>query len=84
MNKFLNKLPVLAFVLAAFAAFAFSPADSQTAEYGFDGQNWINVTGLDPGPDTYLCDDEPVVCTRSAPSPAAQQVKPGLFINNMD
>lgn len=84
MTKIKGVLPIIAFVFAAFAALAFSPADSQTAEYGFDGQNWINVTGLVPGPDTYLCDEDPQVCTRRAPNPTAQQVKTGLFINNMD
>ena len=84
MDKFLKKLPLLAFVLAAFAAFAFSPADNQSSEYGFDGQNWINVTGLVPGPETYQCDEDPQVCTRRAPNSSAQPVKTGLFINNMN
>lgn len=84
MNKLAKMLPVLALVLGATAAVAFTPASSQSSEHGFDGQNWINVTGLVPGPDTYQCDQNPQVCTRQAPNSSASPVKTGLFINNMD
>ncbi|OOG69924.1 DUF6520 family protein [Algoriphagus sp. A40] len=82
MIKFLKLLPALAIVLAATLAFAFAPA--QTSEYGYDGQNWINVTGLTPGPTTFLCNEDPQVCTRQAANHSAPQVKPGIFVNNMD
>lgn len=84
MNKLSKLLPVLALALGAFGAVAFTPPSSQSAEYGYDGQSWINVTGLDPGPETYQCDEDPQVCTRQAPNSSANPVKTGLFINNMD
>ncbi len=82
MNKTLKFLPALAMVLAAGLAFGFSPA--QTSEHGYDGQNWIDVTGLTPGPDTYQCNTSTVVCTREAPNQSAPPVKSGIFVNNMD
>ena len=56
MNRLLNKLPLLAFVLAAFAAFAFSPKNSAMNVYGESAGQWYNVTGITPGPSTYTCD----------------------------
>jgi hypothetical protein len=82
MIKFLKLLPALALVLAATFAFAFGP--KQVSEHGYDGQNWINVTGLTPGPSTYQCNESTVTCTRQAANPSAPQVKPGIFVNNMD
>jgi hypothetical protein len=83
MNTLIKKLPLLAFVLAAFAALAFtSPVDTDP-EYGFDGTDWQNVAELTIGVD-YDCNLEPgQVCTRTAPSPAAPMVKPGIieFLN---
>ncbi len=81
MNNLIKRLPAFAFVLAAFAAFAFTPAVSP--EYGFDGENWIEVTELTPGPMTYQCNGSSQVCTREAPNSTAPQVKPGIFVNNM-
>lgn len=82
MIKFLKLLPALAMVLAATLAFAFAPAPP--SEHGFDGQNWIDVSGLTPGPDTYQCNTSTVACTREAPNPSAPVVKTGIFVNNMD
>lgn len=83
MNKVKGALPMIAFVFAAFAAFAFS--SPQVEEWGqIDEQNFINVTDLTPGPNTYECDDEPEVCTRSAPNDSAPVTKTGLFVNHMD
>lgn len=65
MNKLINKLPLLAFVLAAFAAFAFSsPNDALAPRYGKVGANVYNVTGLTmgPGANQYWCDSETTVC----------------------
>ena len=56
MNKLINKLPLLAFVLAAFAAVAFtSPSEEVGTMYGYDGTDWYEVTGP-PSPTTYACD----------------------------
>ena len=82
MNTLIKRLPLFAFVLAAFAAFAFT--SPQTEEWGqIDEENFINVTGLTPGPTTYECDDEPDVCTRTAPNASAPVEKTGLFVNHM-
>lgn len=51
MNRLLSKLPLLAFVLAAFAAVAFGPARELPQDmYGYDPQHgWINVNSIPPG-----------------------------------
>ncbi len=69
MNKLINKLPILAFVLAAFAAVAFSPKDMAMNVYGESAGQWYNVTGITPGPSTYTCDQqEDVECLHDAPN----------------
>ncbi|MBN7800150.1 hypothetical protein J0A67_04715 [Algoriphagus aestuariicola] len=63
MNKLLNKMPLLAFMLAAFAALAFSPKDSAMNYYAESGGQWYALSGIPPGPVTYTCDDhEDSVC----------------------
>ncbi|MBN7813435.1 hypothetical protein J0A68_20940 [Algoriphagus sp. H41] len=52
----MKRLPLLAFVLAATIAFAFSPKGEDSNQYGHDSTQWINVTGVTPGPTTYTCD----------------------------
>ncbi|REG77515.1 hypothetical protein [Algoriphagus antarcticus] len=81
MNKLAGKLPIIAFVFAAFAAFAFT--SPPIPEYGLSGSNWIDVTGLTPGPTTYQCNLDPQACTREAPNTSAPVVKTGIFKNNM-
>ena len=55
MNSLIKRLPLFAFMLAAFAAFAFtSPEEAQTDVYGFDGEHWYLVN-QPPGPGTYNC-----------------------------
>jgi hypothetical protein len=57
MNKLMSKLPLLAFVLAAFAAVAFtSPKEVSDPMYGFDGTHWYLIQG-DEGV-TYVCDSD--------------------------
>ena len=58
MEAITKRLPVLAFVLAAFAAVAFSPKDSAMNVYGESAGQWYNVTGITPGPTTYTCDEQ--------------------------
>jgi hypothetical protein len=78
MKTLIKRLPVFAFILAAFAAFAFTPAAS--SEYGLDGEDWIEVTELTPGPLTYQCNSSTTqVCTRELPNDNAPQVKPGIL-----
>lgn len=65
MNKLINKLPLLAFVVAGFAAFAFNFPDKEvTSKYGSDGIDTYDVTNVDmgPGADEYWCNEETVVC----------------------
>ena len=67
MNKLIKKLPLLAFVLAAFAAVAFSPKEAPMNKYGQSGAQWYNVTNVVPGPTTYTCDEaEEVHCLYDA------------------
>ncbi|PZX57606.1 hypothetical protein LV84_01734 [Algoriphagus ratkowskyi] len=83
MKTLFKRLPAFAFVLAAFAAFAFT--SPQVSEWGqIDETTFVNVTGLTPGPSTYQCDSDPQACTRSAANDSAPVIKQGLFINNMD
>lgn len=56
MNKLAKLLPALALVLGATLAFAFSPKGDTTSQYGQDSGQWIDVTGVTPGPTTYTCD----------------------------
>ncbi len=58
MNKLSKLLPVLALVLGAFAAVAFSPKDLPMNVYGESAGLWYNVTGITPGPSTYTCDQQ--------------------------
>lgn len=79
MNKTVKLLPVLGLVMGAGFAMAFSGPQSGP-EYGLDGTEWRNVTGLIPGPDTYECDEAEVVCTRTAANSSAPMVKEGIFV----
>ena len=80
MNILIKRLPLFAFVLAAFAAFAFSGPKDLQPEYGLDGSTWRNVTGLTPGVH-YDCDyDEEMICTHSAEDIESPAVKPGIFV----
>ncbi|WP_074224467.1 DUF6520 family protein [Algoriphagus halophilus] len=56
MNKLMKSLPALALVLAATFAFAFSPKGESLSQFGEDSGQWIDVTGVTPGPSTYTCD----------------------------
>ncbi|MDR7131665.1 hypothetical protein J2X69_004029 [Algoriphagus sp. 4150] len=80
MKKLEGKLPLIAFVVAAFAAVAFTGPKDLQPEYGLDGSTWRNVTNITPGEDTYECNDSNLVCTRSAANPSAPMVKEGTFI----
>lgn len=57
MNTLVKRLPLFAFVLAAFAAFAFtSPKEEATDMYGNDGTHWYLIEGeID---ETYRCDSD--------------------------
>lgn len=79
MNTLIKKLPLLAFVLAAFAAVAFTPPHDPQPEYGLDGSIWRDVTELEIDVN-YQCNDSEQVCTRSAPSEQAAPMKPGTFV----
>ncbi|OOG76444.1 DUF6520 family protein [Algoriphagus sp. A40] len=83
MNRILKFLPALALALAATFAFAFSPKGEATNQYGEDSNQWINVTGVTPGPTTYTCDvAEDEHCLYDAPN--GNPLNPGedkMFVN---
>lgn len=79
MNTLIKKLPLLAFVLAAFAAVAFTPPHDPQPEYGLDGSIWRDATELEIDVN-YQCNESEEVCTRSAPSEQAAPMKPGTFV----
>lgn len=56
MNKLMSKLPLLAFVLAAFAAVAFTSPKEATSLFGEENGTWYDVTLTMPNNDTYVCD----------------------------
>ncbi|HSF55906.1 MAG TPA: hypothetical protein VLA71_19280, partial [Algoriphagus sp.] len=65
MNKLINKLPLLAFVLAAFAALAFNfPDKENTSRYGSHDSKIYDVTNVDMGSaaDEYQCNGETGEC----------------------
>lgn len=75
MNKLINKLPLLAFVMAAFAAVAFTAPSSITGEFGLAGGTWYDVTGINPDEDTYVCDADPTKdCLFDQPHGAGQPI----------
>jgi hypothetical protein len=83
MNKLINKLPLLAFVLAAFAALAFS--SPRVPEYAQDPVNpsiWYDLTNTNPSGTTYECDAVEDVCTRILPSTSADMVAEGEFVKH--
>ncbi|SDD37954.1 hypothetical protein SAMN04488104_102718 [Algoriphagus faecimaris] len=85
MNKLMSKLPLLAFVLVAFAAFAFNMPGELDPEYAQDPDNqeiWYDLSSVTPGPNTYECDDVQDVCTRVLPSSSAAMKTSGEFIKN--
>lgn len=63
MDKLLKKLPLLAFVLAAFAAVAFTSPVSEDPQYGTPdgGETWVQVN--DPqNPVNYQCNSGSEAC----------------------
>ena len=79
MKKSMNYLPLLAFVLAAFAGMAFNEAEVFTPEYGSDGVDWYDVTNKTEGID-YFCDKDEDACTRDMPSSSGNELQKGLFV----
>lgn len=68
MNKLINKLPLLAFVLAAFAAVAFTEPQIEDPQYGTPdgGDTWVQVN--DPeNPVSYNCNSGSEACLYSQP-----------------
>ncbi|WP_139162845.1 hypothetical protein [Algoriphagus faecimaris] len=71
----MSKLPLLAFVLAAFAAVAFTSPKASTGEYGLAGGVWYDVTDIDPDEDTYVCNqDETEDCLFDQPFGMGQPI----------
>ena len=58
MKNLEGKLPLIAFVVAAFAAVAFT-SPKNVGEYGQSGGIWYDVTNETPGPSSYECDNSP-------------------------
>ncbi|WP_373521219.1 hypothetical protein [Aquiflexum sp.] len=83
-TKILNFLRLGIFAFAIMAAYAFTqPIDPNQPKYGFDGNQWHNVTGQMPGQGVYSC-DLPLtdICTRTGEGEGFDQVEPGVFIKN--
>ncbi|SFT96309.1 hypothetical protein SAMN04489724_3004 [Algoriphagus locisalis] len=86
MKKLEGKLPLLAFVVAAFAAVAFTSPKDLDPEYAQDPTNpaiWYDLSNETPGDDTYRCNLQVTdVCTRSLPDDMAPAKKNGEFVIN--
>lgn len=77
MNKVKGALPIFAFVVAAFAALAFSPKQSATEQWGQDNGVWYNVTNMTPDVD-YVCDNEEEThCLYDSSGPDRTPISPG-------
>lgn len=84
MNTLIKRLPLFAFVLAAFAAFAFT--SPRTGEYAQDPSVpsiWYDLSEVDPGPDTYECINTGN-CLRSAPNTSAPVIANGMFVKHSE
>ncbi|PZX49961.1 hypothetical protein LV84_04151 [Algoriphagus ratkowskyi] len=68
MNTLIKRLPLFAFVLAAFAAFAFSSPDLEEPRYATmdDGETWIQVNDQ-TNPVNYNCNLGTEICLYSQP-----------------
>ncbi len=85
MNKLMSKLPLLAFVLAAFAAVAFtSPRGPEYAQDPVNPSIWYDLTHVAPSSTSYECDDAEQVCTRIQPNSNSDMVEEGLFVKYGD
>ena len=81
MNKLEGKLPLIAFVVAAFAAVAFtSPVAPEFAQDPSNPSIWYDLTNVTPSSTTYECDDEEDICTRVLPNSSATMVAEGEFV----
>jgi hypothetical protein len=80
MNTLMKRLPLLALVLAAFAAVAFtSPMAPEYAQDPVTPSIWYDLTEVDPGPNTYDCNGEEIICTRNQAGTHGNMVKEGQF-----
>lgn len=57
MKKLVGNMPLLAFIVAAFAAVAFTSPKEEDPMYGTDGTYWYLVDENTP-PGSYQCDSE--------------------------
>lgn len=80
MEAITKRLPLLAFVLAAFAAVAFtSPRGPEYAQDSVDPDIWYDLTLVNPSSTTYECDDADEICTRISPTTSSAMVAEGEF-----
>lgn len=87
MNKLKKLLPALALVLGATLAMAMNFADSPVERYAEDPasgpQIWYDLTDVDPGPQTYECDElVSVTCSFEEPNMSSDPIEDGEFIKN--
>lgn len=76
MNKLINKLPLLAFALAAFAAFAFTSPKEANNLFGQENGTWYDVSTTMPNNDTYVCDQvDEDGCLYDAPHGAGSPIQ---------
>ncbi|OYX16151.1 MAG: hypothetical protein B7Z16_12040 [Algoriphagus sp. 32-45-6] len=87
MKTLAKLLPALAMVLAATLAMAMNFAPNPTERYAEDPdpdvEIWYDLTGISPGPSTYLCNSGPTVtCSRDMPDDSGDQIEAGIFVKN--
>lgn len=87
MNKLANKLPLLAFVLAATLAMAMNFAHNPEERYAEDPapgtEIWYDLTDVTPGPNTYECNESVLqTCSHVDPMVTSAEVEEGEFIKN--
>ena len=85
MNKLNKLLPALALVLGVTMAMAMNFAADPTERYAQDPDpeidTWYELTDIDPGMATYLCNTGPTVtCSRDLPDESGNQVEAGVFV----
>lgn len=83
MKRLKNLLPALALVFGATLAMAMNFAENPTVRFAEDPitNNWYNLTGITPGPSTYVCNFSPSeICSHEDDTSTSPQVEAGDFV----
>lgn len=76
MNTLVKRLPLFAFVLAAFTAMAFSFPKANDPMFGQSGSTWYDVTNTLPSDDTYRCESGSEHCLYDDHSGSGEPISP--------